>query len=68
MTNTSYGQVCYRTEQREEAVPLRNLKTGQLGWSFGCTWAGETVQVKLTNGEMDSWGRDECAESFGEPM
>lgn len=68
MTATSYGQVCYRTEQREENVPLRNIKSGALGFSFGCTEAGETVQVKLANGELDSWSRDECVESFQEPL
>jgi hypothetical protein len=39
MTTTSYDRVCYRTEQREESVPLRNVKNGQLGYSFGCTQA-----------------------------
>jgi hypothetical protein len=68
MTASIYDKVCYRTEQREENVPLRNVKNGQLGYSFGCTQAGETVQVKLTNGELDSWGRDECVESFPEPL
>jgi len=68
MTNTSYDRVCYRTEQREENVPLRNVKNGQLGYTFGCTQSGETVQVKLANGELDSWSRDECAESFPEPL
>ena len=68
MTNTSYDRVCYRTEQREENVPLRNVKNGLLGYSFGCTQAGETVQVKLANGELDSWSRDECAESSTEPF
>lgn len=68
MTTTSFGQVCYRTEQREENVPLRNVKNGDLGYSFGCTMEGETVQVKLTNGELDSWSRDECVESFPEPL
>jgi len=68
MNTTSYAKVCYRTEQREENVPLRNVKNGQLGFSFGCTQSGETVQVKLTNGELDSWGRDECAESFQVPL
>ncbi|HXE94836.1 MAG TPA: hypothetical protein VN642_00405 [Dongiaceae bacterium] len=63
MTANKYNQVCYRTEQRDESVPLRNLKDGNLGFSFGCTQAGETVQVKLTNGELDSWSRDECVES-----
>ena len=68
MTTTTYDRVCYRTEQRDEAVPLRNVKNGQLGYSFGCTQAGETVQVKLANGELDSWSRDECAESSREPF
>jgi hypothetical protein len=68
MTNTSYDRVCYRTEQREESVPLRNVKNGQLGYSFGCTQAGNTVQVKLTNGQLDSWSSDECVESFQEPF
>ena len=68
MNTTSYDQVCYRTEQREETVTLRNVKNGQVGYSFGCTQAGETVQVKLTNGELDSWSRDECVESFTEPL
>jgi hypothetical protein len=68
MTATTYDKVCYWTEQREENIPLRNVKNGQLGYSFGCTPAGETVQVRLANGELDSWSRDECAESFGEPL
>lgn len=63
MTSTKYNQVCYRTEQREENVPLRNVNDGQLGYSFGCTESGETVQVKLPNGELDSWSRTECVES-----
>lgn len=67
MNARKYSQVCYRTEQREEKVPLRNVKDGSVGYSFGCTEAGETVQVKLANGELDSWSRDECAESDTEP-
>jgi len=68
MTATSYDKVCYWTEQREESVLLRNVKNGQFGYSFGCTQAGETVQVRLTNGELDSWSRDECVESVLEPL
>jgi len=64
MNNSSYGKVCYRTEQRDESVLLRNVKNGQVGYSFGCTLAGETVQVRLPNGELDSWSRDECVESL----
>jgi len=63
MTGNSYDKVCYWTEQREENVLLRNVKNGALGYSFGCTQAGETIQVKLLNGELDSWSRDECVES-----
>lgn len=66
MTASFYDRVCYRTEQREENVLLLNLKNGQLGYSFGCTEAGETIQVKLLNGELDSWGRDECVVSSSE--
>lgn len=68
MTATSYDKVCYWTEQREENVLLRNVKSGELGSSFGCTQAGETIQVRLTNGELDSWSRNECVESAGQPL
>ena len=63
MNSRKYEQVCYRTEQRDEGVLLRNLKNGQTGYAFGCTAAGETVQVKLTVGGLDSWSRDECTEA-----
>jgi hypothetical protein len=63
MNPVKYEQVCYRTEQRDESVLLRNLRNGKVGYSFGCTAAGETVQVKLPNGGLDSWSRDECAEA-----
>ena len=66
MNASMYDRVCYRTEQREESVLLLNLKNGQLGYTFGCTQAGETVQVKLMNGELDSWSRDECVASSSE--
>lgn len=62
MREQQYQQVCYRTEQREEGVVLKNLKTGEKGVSFGCTFSGETVQVRLENGELDSWERKECSE------
>ena len=62
MGTIDYEKVCYRTDQQEENVRLRNLKTGQIGYTFGCTKAGETIQVKLENGELDTWSRDECAE------
>lgn len=63
MKTAEYSKVCYRTEQRDEPVLLRNIKTGERGMSFGCTNAGETVQVRLNNGELDSWERSECAET-----
>jgi hypothetical protein len=62
MRVSDYSRVCYITEQREDAVPLRNLRTGEIGYSFGCTVAGETVQVRLTSGQLDSWSREECSE------
>lgn len=62
MRESQFNQVCYRTEQRDEHVPLRNLANGQIGYTFGCTFAGETVQVRLENGELDSWERKECVE------
>jgi hypothetical protein len=63
MNSGKFSQVCYRTEQREEAVLLRNTKNGKAGYSFGCTEAGETVQVRLTDGTLDSWPRKECMEA-----
>lgn len=60
MERNEYERVCYLTEQHEENVLLRNRKTGRVGYSFGCTEAGETVQVKLISGELDSWSRKEC--------
>lgn len=68
MTATTYDRVCYWTEQRDENIPLWNIKNGQMGYSFGCTQAGDTVQVRLANGELDSWSRDECVDSIPEPL
>jgi len=62
MRESQYNTVCYRTEQRDERVQLKNLRTGEVGYSFGCTSAGETIQVKLENGGMDSWSKEECTE------
>jgi hypothetical protein len=62
MKRSEYERVCYMTEQREEQVPLRNLKSGTVGYSFGCTKEGETVQIRLADGGLDSWNRDECVE------
>jgi len=63
MNPEKYSQVCYRTEQREEAILLRNIKNGKAGYSFGCTESGETVQVRLLDGTLDSWQRNECTEA-----
>jgi len=63
MKRSEYDRVCYRTEQRDESVILRNVKTGKIGFSFGCTHAGDTVQVRLTSGELDSWPLNECSEA-----
>lgn len=62
MRTMDYERVCYLTEQRDERVPLMNKRTGKVGYSFGCTHEGETVQVKLENGELDSWEREACSE------
>ena len=61
MKSTEYDRVCYWTEQRDENVPLRNLRTGEVGYSFGCTIEGSTIQVRLANGEFDSWEKRDCA-------
>jgi hypothetical protein len=68
MRENEYKRVCYSTEQREDNVLLRNIKTGDIGHSFGCTYEGETVQIRLPNGELDSWSRDECVEETFEKM
>ena len=62
MRVSDYDKVCYWTEQREEQMRLRNLRTGEIGYSFGCTEAGTTVQVILMNGELDSWSKEDCVE------
>jgi hypothetical protein len=54
--------VCQRTERKEERVKLRNLKTGEVGFSFGCTEEGGTIQVELENGQFDSWEPADCQE------
>lgn len=60
MESRDYEKICYRTEQRDEPVALRNRKTGEIGYTYLCTFAGTTVQVKLENGELDSWDQDDC--------
>ncbi|MCM2358354.1 MAG: hypothetical protein NDI77_09410 [Geobacteraceae bacterium] len=63
MEKTGYNRVCDRTERKEERVRLRNLKTGEIGLSFGCTMEGATIQVELENGELDSWSPEDCEEA-----
>ena len=63
MKERQYGSVCNRTEHKEERVRLRNTRTGQVGFTFGCTMEGETIQVRLESGELDSWERGECEEA-----
>ncbi len=62
MKESQYVDVCERTERKDERVRLRNRKTGAVGLTFGCTMDGETVQVELENGELDSWSPEECEE------
>jgi hypothetical protein len=62
MKATQYNAVCNRTEHKEDHVKLRNTRTGAIGYSFSCTQAGETVQVRLENGELDSWETGDCEE------
>lgn len=63
MRDSNYDKVCYWTEQRDEQIPLVNMNTGEVGYSFGCTYEGNTVQVRLENGELDSWDRNEVRET-----
>ncbi len=63
MKESGFVDVCQRTERKEERVRLRNIRTGQIGLSFGCTMEGETIQVELENGEMDSWPPGDCEEA-----
>ena len=53
----------YAAVTKDERVRLRNVKTGQIGLTFGCTIEGETIQVELENGELDSWSPQECEEA-----
>ncbi len=62
MRASQYTDVCDRTERKDERVKLRNSKSGQIGLTFGCTMEGETIQVELENGQLDSWEPAECEE------
>ncbi len=63
MKESGFVDVCQRTERKDERVRLRNVRTGQTGLTFGCTMEGETIQVELDNGEMDSWSPEDCEEA-----
>lgn len=62
MKESEHVQVCERTERKEERVKLRNTKTGEIGLTCFCTEAGETIQVELENGQLDSWDPVDCEE------
>lgn len=57
-----YSDICDRTQRRDERIKIRNRKTGETGVSYGCTLEGDTVQVELTDGSLDSWPEDDCEE------
>jgi hypothetical protein len=55
-----YSEICDRTQRRDERLRLRNKTTGETGLSYGCTLEGDTVQVELEDGSLDSWIEDDC--------
>jgi|PlaIllAssembly_1097288.scaffolds.fasta_scaffold67579_3 hypothetical protein len=62
MKESQHIKVCERTERKEERVKLRNVRTGEIGLTFGCTIEGQTIQVELDNGDLDSWEPTDCEE------
>jgi hypothetical protein len=62
MKESGHIAVCERTERKEERVKLRNIRTDETGFTFGCTIEGQTIQVELENGELDSWDPADCEE------
>jgi len=40
MKESQHTAVCERTERKDERVRLRNIKTGEVGVTFGCTTEG----------------------------
>lgn len=62
-----HSDICDRTERKDERVTVRNRNTGEIGLSFGCTIEGDTVQVELPDGSLDSWREDDCEEVSGNP-
>ena len=55
-----HSEICDTTERREQRVKVKNTKTGEIGLSYGCTIEGDTVQVELPDGSLDSWPEDDC--------
>lgn len=55
-----HSEICDTTERREQRVRVKNRKTGEIGLSYGCTPEGDTVQVELSDGSLDSWPEDDC--------
>ena len=55
-----HSEICDTTERKGERVKVRNRKSGEIGLSFGCTIEGDTVQVELADGSLDSWQEDDC--------
>ncbi|MBJ6799665.1 hypothetical protein [Geomonas propionica] len=55
-----HSEICDTTERKEQRVQVKNTKTGEIGLSYGCTIEGDTVQVQLPDGSLDSWPEDDC--------
>ena len=55
-----HSEICDTTERKGERVKVRNRTSGEIGLSFGCTIEGDTVQVELADGSLDSWLEDDC--------
>lgn len=62
MREREHISVCERTEHDGEEVTLKNLTTGDLAKTCGCTRDGGTIQVRLSDGSLDSWNPEECEE------
>ena len=56
----THSEICDTTERRDQRVTVRNRNTGEIGLTFGCTIEGDTVQVELPDGSLDSWQEDDC--------
>lgn len=55
-----HSEICDTTERKDQRVTVRNKHTGEIGLSYGCTIEGDTVQVELPDGSLDSWPEDDC--------